>query len=425
MNEMKLTLEYIKIHDIQWGERTTVRNHILYVNEEEAAEALQDPAFTSISLDIARPGENVRIIPVKDVIEPRVKAETGEFFPGFLGGYEGIGEGVTKVLRGCDVVTTGRIVGFQEGIIDMSGPGAEYCPYGKRNHVVLIAEPIEGIEPEVHEAAVRTAGIKLAHYLAKSCMDVEGDEKEEFSLPSVDPEKKLPRVMYVNLLLAQGLLHDNYVYGMDEKKLQTTLMHPNELLDGAVVSGNCVTASTKNTTFDYENNPVIMELYKRHGREVDFCGVISTPSNAYLAGKERGALCTANIASVCHADALIIAEEGGGNPEADIMMIAEAAEDRGIKCVILLHEVSGDYGESEPLANTNPKADAVVTLGNVNEYVYLPKMEKVIGHADALENLAGCGVNPLQPDGCLRVRLASIMDSVSNLGITTRTGKTY
>lgn len=425
MNRMKLILEYIMVDDIQWGERTTVKEHVLYVNATEATDLLQDSAFTRISLDIARPGENVRIIPVKDVIEPRVKAKTGEFFPGFLGGYEGVGDGVTKVLRGCDVVTTGRIVGFQEGIIDMAGPGAEYCPYGQRNHVVLIAEPVEGIDPITHEAAVRAAGIKLAHYLAKACVDVEGDKKEEFSLPPVAPEKKLPRVMYVNLLLAQGLLHDNYVYGVDEKQLQTTLMHPNELLDGAVVSGNCVTASTKNTTYDYENNPVIMELYKRHGKEVDFCGVISTPSNGYLAGKERGALCTASIASLCNADALIIAEEGGGNPEADIMMIMEAAENRGIKCVLLLHEVSGDYGESEPLASTSPKADAVVTLGNVNEYVYLPKMKRVIGHADALENLAGCGVDPLQPDGSLRVRLASIMDSVSNLGITTRTGKTY
>ena len=26
------------------------------------------------------------------------------------------------------VVTTGKIVGFQEGIIDMTGPGAEYTP---------------------------------------------------------------------------------------------------------------------------------------------------------------------------------------------------------------------------------------------------------------------------------------------------------
>jgi sarcosine reductase len=425
MDRMNLTLEYIKVQDIQWGDRTTVKKQVLYVNAAEAIEVLQDSMFSGISLDIARPGENIRIIPVKDVIEPRVKVKTGEFFPGFLGGFDGIGDGVTKVLKGCDVVTTGRIVGFQEGIIDMAGPGAEYCPYGKKNHVVLIAEPIEGIDPVEHETAVRIAGIKLAHYLAKACMDIEGDEKEEFSLPPVDPDKKLPRVMYVNLLLAQGLLHDNYVYGMDEKKLQTTLMHPNELLDGAVVSGNCVTASTKNTTYDYENNPVIMELYKRHGKEVDFCGVISTPSNGYLAGKERGALCTASIASLCHADALIIAEEGGGNPEADIMMIAEAAEDRGIKCVILLHEVSGDYGESEPLANTSPKADAVVTLGNVNEYVYLPKMERIIGHADALVNLAGCGVEPLKPDGSLRVRLASIMDSVSNIGITTRTGRTY
>ena len=32
-----------------------------------------------------------------------------------------VGSGKTNVLKGSAVVTTGKIVGFQEGIIDMSG----------------------------------------------------------------------------------------------------------------------------------------------------------------------------------------------------------------------------------------------------------------------------------------------------------------
>lgn len=424
MESMNLSLEYISVTDVQWGAKTTMKDGVLYVNKQEAIEILEDKAFVSIDLDLARPGESVRIVPVKDTIEPRVKADTGKFFPGFLGGFAGTGDGVTKVLKGCCVITTGSIVCYQEGIIDMCGAGAEFNVYSKTNNVILIAESVENIDATAHETAVRLAGIKLAEYLARCCVDIEG-EKEVFTLAPVDPEKKLPRVMYVDLLLAQGLLHDTYLFGSDAKYLQTQLLHPNEVLDGAIVSGNCVTASTKNTTYDHVNNPVLLDLYGRHGVDLEFCGVIATPSSTYLAGKERGAASVASIARMCNIDALIITEEGGGNPEADIMMIAEEAEDKGIKCVILLHEVSGDRGESEPLANSNPKADAVVTSGNVNEYIKLPKMDKIIGHEKALENLAGYGTHPACEDGGIDVRMAVIIDAISNLGITTRTGITY
>jgi hypothetical protein len=47
----------------------------------------------------------VRIIPVKDVIEPRCKLEgKGECFPGFIGGSETVGNGATLVLKGAAVV---------------------------------------------------------------------------------------------------------------------------------------------------------------------------------------------------------------------------------------------------------------------------------------------------------------------------------
>ncbi len=85
-----------------------------------------------LRFDIAKPGESVRITPVKDVIEPRVKVEgPGGQFPGVIAKVDTVGTGKTHVLRGMAVVTAGKIVGFQEGIIDMSGPGAEYTPFSK------------------------------------------------------------------------------------------------------------------------------------------------------------------------------------------------------------------------------------------------------------------------------------------------------
>ena len=43
-------------------------------------------------------------------------------------------------------MTVGKIVGFQEGIIDMQGPGAEFTPFSKTNNIVLVVEPAEGVE---------------------------------------------------------------------------------------------------------------------------------------------------------------------------------------------------------------------------------------------------------------------------------------
>ena len=88
-----------------------------------------------------RPGEATRITPVKDVIEPRVKVSGGEIFPGIIGKVSPqVGSGRTHALDGCCVVTVGRIVGFQEGVIDMSGPAAEYCPFSKTYNLCVVIE---------------------------------------------------------------------------------------------------------------------------------------------------------------------------------------------------------------------------------------------------------------------------------------------
>ena len=51
-----------------------------------------------------------------------------------------------------------------------------------------------------------------------------------------------PRVAYVYMLQSQGLLHDTYVYGVDAKRILPTLLSPTEVMDGAIISGNCVSA---------------------------------------------------------------------------------------------------------------------------------------------------------------------------------------
>ena len=73
---MKLEMGHIFINDIQFGEVSKIENGVLYVAEEAVREiVLEDEKIKSVSFDIARPGESVRITPVKDVIEPRCKVE--------------------------------------------------------------------------------------------------------------------------------------------------------------------------------------------------------------------------------------------------------------------------------------------------------------------------------------------------------------
>ena len=75
---MKLELGKIRIDDIQFADKTYVKDHVLYVNKEEVEKlVLEDDKLKGCKLDIARPGEKTRITPVKDVIEPRVKVRGG------------------------------------------------------------------------------------------------------------------------------------------------------------------------------------------------------------------------------------------------------------------------------------------------------------------------------------------------------------
>ena len=148
----RLELGHINITDIQFGPESKIENGVLYVNEEAVkAIVLEDEKIKECKIDIARPGESVRITPVKDVIEPRVKVEgRGEVFPGTIGKVDTVGEGKTYALKGMAVVTAGKIVGFQEGIIDMQGPGAQYTPFSKLNNLVVVCEPIDGLKHPSH-----------------------------------------------------------------------------------------------------------------------------------------------------------------------------------------------------------------------------------------------------------------------------------
>jgi len=91
---MALELGRIPIQQIHWGRKTFIQEKTPHIDREELIEkaTANDPRITSIKAEIARPGESTRIIPAKDVVEPRVKAE-------------GSGRGSLPIYHG------GRVVG--------------------------------------------------------------------------------------------------------------------------------------------------------------------------------------------------------------------------------------------------------------------------------------------------------------------------
>ena len=419
---MRLEMGHIFIKDIQFAAESGIKDGVLSVSADALrAVVLEDEKLKDVSFDIARPGESVRITPVKDVIEPRVKVEgRGGVFPGVIAKVDTVGSGKTYALKGMAVVTAGKIVGFQEGIIDMTGPGADYTPFSKTLNLVMVCEPQEGLKQHDYEAAVRFAGFKVAAYLGELAKELVPDQVKVYETCTIKEGltkyPDLPRVAYVQMLQSQGLLHDTYVYGVDAKKILPTILDPTETMDGAIVSGNCVSACDKNPTYVHQNNPVVEDLFAQHGKTLNFVCQIITNENVYLADKMRSSDWTAKLCKMLDLDGVIVSQEGFGNPDTDLIMNCKKIEAEGIKTVIITDEYAGRDGKSQSLADADAAADAVVTGGNANQVIILPKMDKVIGTLDYVTKIAGASEETLRSDGSLEVELQVITGATNETG---------
>jgi glycine reductase len=414
------------VKKLAFGDKTGVAGGTLTIDKKELLDLISEDELLgkNLDVDIAMPGDSIRIVPVKDVVEPRWKTEgKGQVFPGALSDVETVGEGKTVVLTGAAVVTAGKIVRFQEGIIDMSGPGAEYTPYSQTCNVVLLLEPADpNMDKHDYESACRAAGLKAAAYLARSCAEAKPDSVEVFDFANIREAMAahpgLPRVGYLYMLQTQGLLHDTYLYGIDVKKILPTVVSPLEVMDGAVVSGNCVSACDKNTTYSHQNNPVIADMLRRHGKDFNFVTCIVTNENVTLADKRRSSSFATKLAAMLGLDGVIITEEGFGNPDADLVMNCWKAERLGIKTALLTDEYAGQDGASQSLADSCVEGDACVTAGNANEVIVLPPMKKVLGVPEEANVIAGGWQGSLAADGSITVELQAITGATSELGYT-------
>jgi hypothetical protein len=395
---MRLELNILTIRDVQFADKTAVSDGVLYINRNQFQEfLLEDRRLSGVEIELAHPGEKCRILQVLDVIEPRAKTSDGdEDFPGAVGRQAPAGKGRTCVLRGTAVVLSdysdreqGASSDPDGEIIDMFSPAAGIGPYGKTHNVVLLATPADGVSAQDYRAALKIAGLKTSAYLAKAGRGITPDETEVFELPPVtdiqEGSPRLPRVVYIFQILTlqfEPIPGEPVLYGKNVPDIVPTLIHPNEILDGAVITPH---RALFVQTYHIQNHPIIKELYRRHGKELCFAGVIIMTAPNNLDDIER----VSNIASclakyTLGADGAILTKTGGGAPELTMARTAQRCEQLGIKTAIAMLHLGADIKDIKYGAVTifsMPEVDAIVSMGVPFVEFILPAPDRIIGRS--------------------------------------------
>jgi glycine reductase len=415
---MRLDLGHIYIEDIRFGSRTKTDDHILTIHRAELIALLEsEPLFERIDIEIAHPGESCRIVRVLDVLEPRYRLN-GPTFPGALDGVGLVGEGQTRALKNVAVVEINQMATRSRSIIDMSGPAAAYSPIANTHNVVLLPRRKPGVDKDEYRLAVKKAGLKTATYLAAAAKDVTPSETRVYQLSPValnQGPKDLPRVAYIFPMHSQQhptQQKETVFYGSNIQGFMPTIVHPNEILDGALMF------SYSAYTWFAQNHPVIEELYCRHGKDLWFAGVVLTVAPVMVSEKERNACLAARLAKeVLAADGIIATKIGGGAVDTDLMMIYTRAEEMGMKAALIIMERYPDTGITFVPENVN----ALVTPGLTRDSITLPAVERVIGgetlHLDnSNPDNTSPDIPPLPADQELRLWIGDIVGAISQVG---------
>jgi sarcosine reductase len=385
---MELELFDFHIDDIQWGDRTALVGRQLRVSLAEIQEQISHlTGNIHLTADFARPGESKRIVHVLDTLIPigKVNSEL-RTFPGIDVPARLVGTGQTERLRNVLVTVAGKfphpevmtpIETPREGMIDMTGIGARYSHGADYFHLVLTLEGEPALSNIAFDQGLRSIGVRIARYLAGAEKSAAEPQRNKVYLPPV--QNKLPKVVLIYQVQSQIPLVRTFYYGEEISKTLPSFIHPNEFIDGAVVSGN-YKSERKIPTSLHCANPFIEEMLKRHGSEIEFLGVIlSRGYNDSFEQKKKMGLWSARLARILGADGAVAMMEGTGNTTVDFMQTVKACEEEGIKTVAVLHEDDGARGYERPLVDHPREADAMISRGNRSEKLLLAPLDQVIG----------------------------------------------
>ena len=394
---MRLELRWRDVADVAPAPLTRLVGSRLELDLEGLQALLAvDARLGRLRLDLAHPGDRTRIGRVFDVIAPRAKLDGGEDFPGVLGAMARAGGGRTAALAGVAVVATDQEtanVGTL-AVIDMAGPNAARSIFGRTHNVVISAWPAEGTERSDYLAAVRLTALRAAVCLASAARDATPDRTEVFELPPSPRVPRdlahLPRVAYVFQIHSHQRptgVDEGILYGDPVRRMVPSILHPTEVLDGAVLRGFMGRSAT---TWAIQHHPVIRALYAEHGRTLWFAGVVVTVAQATEPERDRSALMAAGlVADALGADGAVFTKIGGGAPHVDMAQAAAHCEALGVKTTVIVEDMSTDGSAEGMILFDFPGVDALVNVGSSQEPLTLPAMDRVIGADDLAARLVG------------------------------------
>jgi len=425
---MRLELADYPVKQIRLGRTFRYQDGMLEV-DGPALEAmiLRDGRIAEASLAVVRPGDKVRITGIRDLVEPRVKVSgNGQVFPGILGPVEAVGDGRTHRLSGMTVVATAAYEGTvraglgvqRSALLDMCGAGAAASKFGALAHLVLIMKLRDGLSELDAHTAIQAAEFQVARRVAETTIGVEPSGVEVYDLSVRRPE--LP-----NVVLIQGCLTDDHhvhsgvsYYGLPIRESLSTVVHPNELLDCAIAVNATRGIGYFPITWDWQNHPLVLGLYRDHGRRLNFLGVILQRIRyETFHGKEVIAQNAAQLAVTLGAEGALVAWLGSGNAFVDVMLTVRACERRGIDTVLVTYEYGGKDGVDSPLLFYVPEANAVVSTGSRDRWLELPEIERLVGPYERVQILSYPGAPVAEAKGRLTLDARDmVIGGVDNWG---------
>jgi len=413
------------VKDLKLGDKSGFASGVLTISADDMKKVLlSDKRLGRVDVDIAKPGDSVRVVKNYDVIEPRVK--TGEragqfFFPGAMGhGSEQMaGNGSINVLKGAAVimtnagapVSTAAPSAAEGNLVQMSGTNSGESAYAKTFNVVVTIYPADGVSANDYTVAAGLASMRAADYVGQTAQKVKPDSVDVYELgPVADRCKgmeKLPKIGYIQMFdwgnnpAVRGYgtgLGESIFYGDDAAELLPLVIHPNETMDGALVSPR----SGWEPNFDFLNNPIVKVLYEHHGKDICFVGMMITKSR-YTATYDFMAegMAAREMMTLLNPDGVIINKFGGGAPQYHGAEIASLLEQGGVKTAYT-------PGRFCSVIFTQPEVvGSLVSTGYGSEPLVLPAVQKVLGlHA-----------NVKTPNtGVLTTTLSSQLGATSQLG---------
>jgi glycine reductase complex component B subunit alpha and beta len=389
---MRLERSVHEVAEVAFGARTELSGGRLTLDRADLEQrVLTDDRLATCSVQLASPGESARVVHICDTVEPQWRA-SGPTFPGWSSEIRSVGDGITHRLAGVGVTVccelpwrkTGGIQIPRENIAELRGQFSELSPLGSVQNVILELSLRDGLPDEECDRAVHQAEMVVAEALARDVAQVHpADHEEAFELTPVDPN--LPRVVYMAQITSQGPFAGTFYYGGYLDRLMPTIVHPNEFLDSALVDGNVAGPNIRIPTIVHQNNPIITELYREHGRTLCFAGVVLSRGHYYgMDDKHRVAQQASKLARWLGASGAIFTWENAGNGLMETMYTLQACERMGIKSVLVTFEHGGAHGDDSPLQFYVPEAVAMISSGSMDEPLPLPAVERVLGGGDTI-----------------------------------------